>query len=224
MNRKACGRLLLCVAAILISVFLLNKMIYNGCFIFDRSATAGAESLEWNNVIYRPCDGAYTGEGRVLAKTVDGRKIKAVEEDDTHSFVVVRSFTDQQMFVREDYDIPESGKVTSICWKRNWIDDAELCAAIEDILSSGGETFELRTQGIFMRTEVQRLGSVYLAYEGCPVTTEYKGYMGKLEGRWVITTDISDPYYAEGKRWYDVEYRVVDEQFASVLEPYYEIL
>ena len=31
---------------------------------------------------------------------------------------------------------------------------------------------------------------LWFAYEGCPVATNYMGYMGKVNGEWVITTEI----------------------------------
>ena len=30
---------------------------------------------------------------------------------------------------------------------------------------------------------------LYFAYEDCPVATVYKGYLGKINGQWAITTD-----------------------------------
>ena len=159
---------------------------------FDRSAVMiGSERVSWKGAIYVLCVGEYS-EGKTIALTRresfcgDVNEIKSVKEDNTHTFIVVRSFLDQNLFVREDYVIPKEGEITAAVWGRVKIADKEFCQAISDILEYDGDTFEYETEGIFMLTETQNMRMLYLAYEGCPIGTEFAGYLGKVNDIWVF--------------------------------------
>ena len=52
-------------------------------------------------------------------------------------------------------------------------------------------TFDYETDGIFVLNDNQRMKQLYFAYGDCSVATEFKGYMGKINGNRVITTCIS---------------------------------
>ncbi|MBQ6814680.1 MAG: hypothetical protein IJP13_03990 [Lachnospiraceae bacterium] len=194
-----------------------------GFFITDRSAVIGIEDMTWQGKTYSTISGEYT-EGRTIAKSEDGRwDINEVEEDPSHNFVVVRSFLDQQLYVADQYVIPTSGKVTSVCWADNYICDQEFLAALSEIDEQKVTSFKYVTEGIYAITENQQMKEVYFAYENCPVATNYKGYMGKVNGQWVITTYISpDQRRADGSpKKHSVSCYFIPVEYSSILEKYF---
>lgn len=74
----------------------------SGVIVFDHSGERRGEgSLYWNGCVYVPASGDYD-EGRTIAKTTDGWQINEVEGDPEHIYVVLRSFLDDYLLVRED--------------------------------------------------------------------------------------------------------------------------
>ena len=108
--KKSKARILAGIAAAGLVVVLL---IANGIIVFDHSGVRRGEGVYWNNTLYVLCSGEYA-EGKTIAKTNDGWQINEVEEDDTHTFIVMRSFLDDSLLVREDYDIPNSREITTL--------------------------------------------------------------------------------------------------------------
>lgn len=178
----------LTVAAVTALVLVL---MHTGVLLFDRSAERQGEGVYWNGVVYQPCAGEYT-EGKTIAKTTDGSRINEVEEDDTHTFIVLRSFLDQYLLVREDYAIPSSGEITTVFWNGEEIADAAFRDAVTAILSVAETDMEYVTDGIYQLTGGQHMRPLFVGYQNCPIGTEFKGYMGQINGQWVITTDIAD--------------------------------
>lgn len=209
-----------CVIAV-IGLFL--SLWYCGVFVTDRSAKFGVGGLTWNGKSYSPASGDYT-EGRTIAKTEDGSwDINEVKEDPSYTFVVVRSFLDQRLFVADDYDIPTSGEVTKASWNGKTITDPEFLSAVSEIEAEKTASFSYETEGIFMLTDTQKMRALYFAYEDCPVATQYKGYLGKVGGKWAITTDISsDQRNDDGSpKPYTVSCYSIPDQYASILEQYF---
>ena len=97
--------LFLSIVAI-ITVFLFAT----GILVLDHSAQRGFEnSVTWKGHTYVVYPYNDYDEGRTIAKTTDGLRINEIEEDPTHTFIVLRSFLDQWLLVREDYNIPTDG-------------------------------------------------------------------------------------------------------------------
>lgn len=98
------------VAVVVIAIFIF--LFATGIIVTDHSAERGFEnSVVWQGHTYTPY--SYQGryhEGKTIAKTTDGLHINEVKEDPTHTFIVLRSFTDQWLLVREDYEIPTNGE------------------------------------------------------------------------------------------------------------------
>ena len=93
-----------------IALAVITFLFATGIIVLDHSAQRGFEnSVTWQGHTYveYPYNGYH--EGRTLAKTTDGLRINAVKEDPTHTFIVLRSFTDQWLLVREDYIVPTDG-------------------------------------------------------------------------------------------------------------------
>ncbi len=193
-----------------------------GVIVFDHSAIRRGEGVYWKAVLYMPCSGEYT-EGKTIAKTGDGWKINEVEEDDTHTFIVLRSFLDQYLLVREDYEIPVSGNITTAFWGDEAIYDREFCELVEDILRYAKSDFQYETEGLFQRTDEQEMETLYVGYEGCPIGTEYMGYMGKIHGTWYITTRIDSEQRGEdgAPKPYQVWCYTIPEKYIELLEVFF---
>lgn len=195
----------ICVIFAIIGI--LTLLWHAGVFVTDRSAVVYAEGMVWKGQDYSRISGEYT-EGRTIAKSEDGGwRIKEIEEDPSHTFVVARSFLDQYLYVSDDYTVPTSGKITKICWNREYIEDEEFIKALSEIDAAKTTSFAYETETIFELKDHQRMKKLYFAYEGCPVATVYKGYLGKINGKWAITTDggcysIPDQYSTILKKYF----------------------
>ena len=177
----------------------------------------------WNGKEYSTVGGVYT-EGRTIAKSANGSwDIKEIKEDPSHTFVVARAFLDQYLYVADDYTVPKSGEITTVCWNETVIQDTDFLKAMAEIEATKTTMFDYETEGIFMLTDNQHMRELYFAYDECPVATEYKGYMGKVNGKWVITTAISpDQHNPDGSpKPYSVSCYSIPDQFSEMLEKYF---
>lgn len=198
------------------------KLWEAGDIVFDHSAEVQADHVTWNEKEYSSISGDYT-EGRTIAKDKKGWDINMVEEDPSHTFIVVRSFLDQYLMVSDDYLVPTSGKLTTVSWYGTYISDPLFIDAISKIEQDKTTSFTYQTDGIFALTENQHMRSLYFAYENCPVATNYKGYMGKVNGEWVITTYISQDQRNEdgSPKLYSVSCYVIPEEYWDILSKYF---
>lgn len=174
------------IGIVVAMAMLLAFLFANGIIVFDHSGVRRGEGVYWNDVLYVPASGEYS-EGKTIAKTNDGWQINEVEEDDTHTFIVMRSFLDQSLLVREDYDIPKSGEITALFWNGKAIADEEFIRAVTEILARVEANFEYFTDGIFQLKDNQHMRLLCAGYDGCPIATEYIGYMGTVDGTWYLT-------------------------------------
>ncbi len=170
---------------------LLFVLVLNGILVFDYSAVLNSEELYWNGNAYISCSGIYS-EGKTIAKTADGQwAINEIDEDPSHTFVVVRSFLDDSLYVRKDYQVPQSGDANSVYLDGIKVDDDSFLDAVSQIYSSGERTVEYATNDIHSKTDTQDMRSIYICFNNCPVAV-FMGYIGKIDGEWVIITDLSD--------------------------------
>lgn len=207
--------------AIVIGILLLAGII--DFVVTDHSANVGFEGVDWNGRWYSNVSGKYT-EGKTIATSKDFNwDIKEVKEDPSHTFITARSFLANHLYVAEDYDIPKSGEITKVYWSGDYITDEDFIKAMTEIDAAKTATFDYETEGIFMLTDNQRMKDLYFAYEDCPIATEFKGYMGKINGSWVITTYISSDQRNEdgSPKPYIVTCYSIPEQYASILEKYF---
>ena len=219
--KKAIKVLLAVIAGVAVAV---SFLLISGTLVLDYSAEYNGERIHWNGAVYVPCAGEFT-EGRTIAKTSDGTwRLDSVAEDDSHTFVVLRSFLDEYLYVREDYVVPKSGEITAVVWNGKKINDAEMCKSIAEIYKNNDwETFDYETEAIFFMTETQQMKELYLCYETCPVGTSFIGYLGKVNGKWVITIDISnDTSNKNGSpKMYQVVCKEIPNNYIPVLEKYF---
>lgn len=209
--------------SILCILFLIVVLIYNGVIITDHSAQEAVEGavVTWKGNSYNYCSGEYH-EGKRIAKTNEGSYLKEVEEDPTHTFIVIRSFLDQQLLVRDDYIIPTTGDVTAVFWNREKINNKDFCEAVMKIESVASTDFKYETDGIFQLKDGQQMRRLYFCYEDCPIGTDFKGYMGKVNDKWVITTKISDDQNnPDGSpKPYTVECYTIPSEYHEILDKY----
>ena len=214
----ALGFLLLIVAVVVIV-----KLWESGAFIFHRSAVVTSNYVKWNGKEYSNTSGEYT-EGKTIAKGNSGDwVINMVKEDPSHTFIVARSFLDNYLFVSNDYTIPTTGKLTAVSWNGTYITDQAFLNAVTKIEAEKNTDFTYETNGIYQLTDSQHMRSLYFAYENCPVTTNFKGYMGKVNDKWVITTYISqDTRNDDGSpKSYSVSCYSIPNEYCDVLSEYF---
>ncbi len=206
----------------IIASFVVFKLWESGAFL-ARTADVNSNRVIWNEKEYSPVSGDYT-EGRTIAK---GKEfdwvINAAKEDPSHTFIVVRSFLDQYLMVADDYTIPTSGTLTAVSWNGNYITDASFLEAMSKIATEKSTSFTYETEAIFSLTEDQHMRSLYFAYEDCPIATNFKGYMGKVNGEWVITTFISqDTRNEDGSpKPHEISCYRIPEEYWGILEKYF---
>ncbi len=206
----------------IVSAGIVFKLWESGAFIFDRAAHISMEYVEWNGKKYSDISGEYS-EGRTIAKGKGDWVINAVEEDPTHTFIVVRSFLDDRLLVSDDYAVPTDGELTVACWNGKYITDTAFLDAVSKIESEKTTSFTYETDGIFQLTDHQHMRQLYFSYEDCPVATNFKGYMGKVHGEWVITTFISqDTRNEDGSpKPYSVNCYVIPSEYWDILSKYF---
>ena len=159
-----------------------------GFFISDRSVVHGIERVEWKGRTYSQISGEYE-LGKRIAKTTDGCDVYEIAGDPEHNFILISSFRDSFLYVDDGYTVPQDGEITKAYWNYKQVKDAEFMRTVTDILAERKiqNTYTSESGYIFIENEVQDLEKLCLAYDNCPVATVNAGYMGKLNGRWIIT-------------------------------------
>ena len=202
---------------LLFGVFLL---FHTGVIVTDHSANASFSSAQWQGRSYYAITGKYSTEKRV-AKSKEGLSIYEVEDDPSHNFIEVRSFLDQSLMVAGDYTIPTEGTLSGVWYSVRPFTNQQVLEVLAEIDSQKTTSFLFETNNIH-HSDSHHLGDLYFAYDNCPVYTNNKGYLGKVNGEWVITTHVTTNPSSEGgiSRHYIVScYRIPEEQ-ASILEQY----
>ena len=207
---------IICLCVFFVIVIGIFVLLWNsGVFVFDRSAIVHMEGMTWKGQDYSIVSGEYT-EGRTIAKSKNGWKINEVKEDPSRTFVVARSFLDQHLYVSDDYTVPTSGKITKVCWNGEYIENEEFLQALTQIDSARTTSFDYETEAIFVLNDSQRMKQLYFAYENCPVATVNKGWLGKIDGEWVITT-----YISSNQKSYTVGCYSITDKYLQILEKYF---
>ena len=211
----------------ILTVFLLAGIVvlrlWQGGVFLPRDAEVSSNRVVWNGQSYSPAYGDYT-EGNTIAKGQDADwVIHSVKEDPTHTFIVARSFLDQYLMVSDDYTVPTSGTVTTVSWNGSYISDPQFLDAVCKIDAEKTTSFTYETDGIELLTEQQHMRRLYFAYEGCPVATDFRGYLGQVNGAWVITADISrDTRNEDGSpKSYAVGCYTIPDEYGEILAAYF---
>lgn len=209
-------KLKILIGCLVVVVAIFAVMVAKGIIVFDHSAERGFEnSIIWKSVRYEPVPGVYK-EGKTIAKVKDsGLSINEVEEDDSHTFVVVRSFIDQWLVVREDYDVPKSGEITKAYWAHQLIEDDEFFSAVTKLMQQSTPDFlyDNSNDDIYQYKGNDVMRQLVVAYENCPVPTNYLGYIGTMDGKWCMT--VSD--YRKDK----IDCYYIPDEYIPVFEKYW---
>lgn len=197
---------------LVVAALIVGALWHFGAFITDCSAVVGLESLEWQGRTYSPVHGKYDVDRRI-AKTTNGLDVYEIKGDPEHNFLLVSSFVDSTLYVSDDYEIPNYGTVTRINWNYKDITDKEFLNAVAAILAESHVQGSYKSPygGLFIENEAQHLETLYVAYDNCPVATVNMGFMGKLNGKWIITVEVS-PDRSECK------YYNIPDQYVGILE------
>lgn len=193
-------------------------------FVSDHSAIIYGDGFKWKGVRYTEYAGSYT-EGKTLAMDPDKTTIiEEVKEDPSHIFLVKRSFLDQYLCVRNDYIIPTDGEITAVCWDNKKITDPLFCRVFSEIYLNDGETFTYETDNIHFLSETQKMKDVYLCYDGCPVGTNFAGYMGKVNDIWVFADKLIE--VKSDNESQDISYRaickIVPEEYIPLFKKHFD--
>lgn len=179
-----------CMIAIFLGILLFYWLLFDGAIVFDHSGIRYADSFQWKGNHYVLASGRYH-EGKTIAKTNAGDQINEVEGDKSHTFLVLRDFLDDDLYVREDYEIPTSGEITTVWWNDS-IDDENFWDALTKILAKAKTDFQYVTDSPYSHENGREMYQLYVGYDHCPVATENLGYMGTINGVWCITTSIEE--------------------------------
>ncbi len=211
--RKELGKTLCLVALLgIVVAYLLSR----GVVVFDHSAQRAGEGFRWNGALYIPTSAADYSEGKTIAKTTDGWQLNRVEEDESHTFMVIRSFLDQWLCVREDYEFPKEGDVTAVYIDGKKIDDAALAAAAKFMLENFAPESDYVVETIRHDTETQQMRDISYCFEGCPVGIDRNGdHIGRIDGEWVLARRVGKD---EELRAYKL--CTVPEEYTEILAKY----
>ncbi len=159
--------------------------IKNGYIVLDHSGRLQGNCLYWNGSKYIFCAGEYS-EGKTIAKTRDGWRINKVKEDDTHTFLVIRSFLDQYLMVKDSYEIPTSGEISVVVWRHTIITDPDFCGALADILENLNTASPAKVvRYVDLPNEVV-IHEVNVGFDTCPVAAIFVDCLWKQEENWYI--------------------------------------
>ncbi len=207
--------LIIALACVTVAVAILFA---SGVIITDRSAVLSAEGLSWNGAFYKSCSGIYD-EGKTIAKTSDGSwNINEVSCDSAHNFVVARSGTDDALYVRSDYAVPDSGSPETVCLGSENITDQEQCEILSDIYLSDTETVSITAT----HSDVDEWKSVYIGFDSCPVAI-FRGYLISDGGEYFFTVDLTDMIEKDDGSGspFTVICKLVNEDYFSAIDKYF---
>lgn len=212
-KKKIVFTIFICISILFAGVVLFDWLLFDGAIVFDHSGIRYADSFLWKDNHYILTSGRYKHEGKVLAKTDAGDQIMEVDNDKTHTFLVLRSFLDNGLYVREDYEIPTSGQITQVYWAHD-IQDTDFCDALTQILVNAKTDLQYETDAPYAHKDGREMYELYVGYEGCPIASQYLGYLGTVNGAWCITTNVEET--SEGQ--YLVSCYQIPQEFVSFLQ------
>ncbi|MBE6541335.1 MAG: hypothetical protein E7672_02685 [Ruminococcaceae bacterium] len=188
---------------LIITIPLVLLVIFVGRNItFDHSATRTGDGFSWRGENYVSCDAFYKYDRRV-AKTDDNFDVLTVKGDKERNFLILSSFLDSQLYVREGYEIKSSGKITSLHWQNRKTSNKEFCELIEKILD-GIPVGLISIENIWQTTDSHDFDEIGLYYENSPVglMNHYLGYLD--DDMLLVRFAYSEIYEDDYIQYYDV--------------------
>ncbi len=218
------------IKIILPSVIIIGIILYslfiNGLLVTDYSAILGESNrLIWQGRTY--WSASYKGYevGRIIAKGEPNLVLHQIKNDPNHNYLFSSGFRDSVLYMAEDYE-PETnigGEVRLAVWGNSEIKDADFLKAIAEIERQKTSTFKYETDIIDEKVAgEQYMDKLYLAYEKSPMADVYVGYLGRINGKWAITTHIPNhTYYEDGEintKRHTVECYIIPEKYHAMLD------
>ncbi|WP_297597260.1 hypothetical protein [uncultured Cetobacterium sp.] len=198
-------------------------IFFKSCLNYEKNPPEFfGDTIHWKGSSYIISQGGHK-EGERIAKG-DGFSLFSAG-DPTETFIVYRSFLDNALYVKEDFNIPTEGKITKVSWAYEIFTDKDLCDTILKILeeSKNLEINRYESEDLIFRLKpglVMR--TLYVAYEDTYIPTKYKGEIGVINGKWSITTSAEEKI-GENGILYKYSYILVPENYVNVLEDYFKI-
>lgn len=202
-------RISLCAAVVL---FVLIRVV--GCAVRWTTARFEGTKLIIGGVTYVHKEFNYAEAGRTIAY-VNGWTVSTIQEDPSRTFLRVSSFLDGYGYMREDYEIPTEGEITVVYLDGRYrYTNRQLCEKIAELRENPPEeTFTICTDSIYRYAE-----SVSVGYEGCPIATQFVGYLGYINERWVFIPPAEIRYENGGYVEREFVCHVLPEKYAEMLD------
>ena len=209
--------LLICLIIIMIT------RLFPDLFVRDHSAEEiSSGTISWNGTIYKQSEGKYVrGGGHLLATSTDRKwDLYSLKGDNNLHFVDRQGFLDDNGLFTS-IDIPTEGKLSAINWRDKLITAPDFLRAISDILESDGIIYKYKVPyGSFGKADVQ--GMIYMCYDDCPVSIDFRGYFGRVNGQWMRSIKITDDPITTShpSRTRTITCKTIPNEYAEILEKY----
>ena len=194
-----------------VGIFLLVRIV--GCALTWTTAKFEGTKLIVGGVTYIHKEFDYTETGRTIAY-VDGWTVSTIKEDPSRTFLRVSSFLDGYGYMREDYVIPTEGEITVVYLNDRYrYTSRSLCRMIADLRADlPAETFTIRTDAIYRYAR-----NVAAGYEDCPIATQFVGYLGNINGKWVFIPPTEIRFENNGYVEREFVCHVIPEEYHDIL-------
>ncbi len=225
LRNKIVGALAILLTVTVVAVFVdgwVWTFTGRSLFLFDTSAEGSfGGDLYWKGNHYVPVEGFVYDEAKAVAQTKDGLTVSVVKGDRDRNYVIVRSLLDQCYLVRNDYEPPTEGEITSVAINHNIVEKSKLTDknddlynAVADILASAKEDLSLELTESEYRNLTSR--SLHVGYEDCPVAAIYCGSFVKIDG--VLHLSIN---YSPDDGTVSVALYTVPEKYVTIIERFF---
>jgi len=196
----------------------------------DRSALHSHElsthTITWKGKKYRLCDENFYYDvkydrGKAITQCSECKDLLyEVSGDVDHHFLIDPCFNERDsLYVSEDYVLPKEGELTAVYVNGRKITNKKLLDAIEKLYSSDdGDFFLYKVKESFNRDQNIFAKKVNLSYEGCPIGSDYKGYIGKVDGKWCYFHDY--PKYRVALKE-TIPCFEIDEELIAIIDKYF---
>ena len=210
----------LIVLTIIAVILIINHFArHTGEFIDGKFFWRGSYYHEINSYSYE------YKQGERLGKTKNHEfNISSIEGDDKHIFLKLWNFSDDFTYIRDDYEISSIGEITTIYIDYRKYDNKEFCDAMDTLLFSGFIN-DKREKYIIETDEINYLTDyIMLSFNGCPVGTEFVGYIGIINNKWVYipVQEIKTDKNGFAKTTSFTCYVIDDYDKLSIIKEYYK--